>query len=62
MTGMDPRRGTLRRGWWQGMGGLLILLVMGCAGAKPILAPNQHFKSVGAEAAETDVVECRKLA
>lgn len=62
MTGMDRRRCTLRRGWLHGMGGLLILLVMGCAGAKPILAPNQYFKSVGAETAETDVEDCRKMA
>jgi hypothetical protein len=46
----------------RGVSGLLVLLVMGCAGATPILAPNHHFKSVGAEAAATDVEECRKMA
>jgi hypothetical protein len=45
-----------------GLVGLCGFFLVGCSSARPILAPNQHFKSVGAEAAESDVEECRKMA
>jgi hypothetical protein len=42
--------------------GLCGFLAAGCSTARPILAPNQHFKTMGAAAAERDVEECRQLA
>ena len=37
-------------------------LIVGCAGPKPILYPNTHFKSVGQEQAEKDIAECKAFA
>jgi hypothetical protein len=45
--------------------GLLILVVVSlaaCSGPKPILYPNDHFRTVGKEAAEEDIAQCRRLA
>ena len=44
--------------------GLVVLswLLAGCSAPKPILYPNAHFQSVGAEAAEQDIEECKELA
>ncbi|HSE60440.1 MAG TPA: glycine zipper family protein [Nitrospiraceae bacterium] len=36
--------------------------LLGCSGPKPILYPNGHLKSVGEEAAERDVQDCREVA
>ena len=38
------------------------LLVTGCAGPKPILYPNDHYRQVGADAAESDITDCMALA
>ena len=37
-------------------------MIVGCATARPILAPNQHLKSVGAQTAEADVDACQNMA
>lgn len=37
-------------------------LLAGCAAPKPILYPNAHYQSVGADAAERDIEECKELA
>ncbi len=44
--------------------GLLFLALglLGCSGPRPILYPNAHLETVGQEAAERDVDECRELA
>ena len=34
------------------------LLLAGCAGPKPILYPNDHYRQVGADAAESDIKDC----
>lgn len=58
-----PAPGALRQGLrLVGTLGLCGLLLPGCSSARPILAPNQHFKTVGVEAAERDIAECRQLA
>ncbi|BFU94157.1 MAG: conserved protein of unknown function [Nitrospira sp.] len=36
--------------------------LMACAGPKPILYPNAHLQSVGTEAAEADIKNCRQMA
>ncbi len=45
---------------------LLILVVAlamaGCGSTKPVLYPNEHFKTVGSEAAERDIADCMTLA
>ena len=38
------------------------LLLAGCAGPKPILYPNDHYRQVGADAAESDIKDCMTLA
>jgi hypothetical protein len=38
------------------------LALAGCATSRPILYPNAHYQSVGADAAEREISECRKLA
>lgn len=40
----------------------MVLLLGGCSSAKPVLYPNAHLKSVGKEAAESDIQDCRKMA
>ncbi len=44
------------------IGGLTSLLLLGCAGSKPVLYPNDHFETVGHEQAELDIAECQDLA
>ena len=44
------------------IGGLTSLLLLGCAGPKPVLYPNDHFETVGPEQAELDIAECKDLA
>lgn len=44
------------------IGGLTSLLLLGCAGPKPVLYPNDHFETVGHEQAELDIAECKDLA
>jgi hypothetical protein len=34
----------------------------GCSGPQPILYPNDHYQTVGAEGAKRDVAECREMA
>ncbi|MGR6035034.1 MAG: glycine zipper family protein [Candidatus Nitrosoglobus sp.] len=41
---------------------IIILAMIGCAGPRPILYPNAHFKAVGQRAAEQDIAECRAMA
>lgn len=43
-------------------GALTSLLLLGCAGPKPVLYPNDHFETVGHEQAELDIAECKDLA
>jgi len=40
----------------------IILAMMGCAGPRPILYPNDHLKAVGQAAAKRDIAECRAMA
>jgi hypothetical protein len=42
--------------------GLVALAATGCAGPRPILYPNAHLQTVGPEAAERDISECRRRA
>ena len=37
-------------------------LLTACSSAKPVLYPNAHLQSVGKEAAEQDIQECRQMA
>jgi hypothetical protein len=46
----------------QAVATVLALSLAACSGPKPILYPNAHFQAVGAEAAERDIAECRKMA
>jgi hypothetical protein len=41
---------------------ILIVLLSACAGPKPILYPNTHFKTVGQDAAKEDIAQCREMA
>ncbi len=42
---------------------LVIALAMeGCASTRPVLYPNEHFKTIGSEAAERDIASCMNLA
>ncbi|MBM4132518.1 MAG: hypothetical protein FJ245_02015 [Nitrospira sp.] len=41
---------------------MLVMSLAGCAGPKPVLYPNAHYKQVGAESAEQDVAACREMA
>jgi hypothetical protein len=38
--------------------GVLLLSAAGCAAARPVLYPNEHYTSVGEAAAQRDVDEC----
>jgi len=40
----------------------IIGFCLGCAGKRPILAPNAHLQEVGPEAAQREVDECLRLA
>ncbi len=48
----------MRITWYVGV----FLLLVGCAGPKPVLYPNAYLQSVGKEAAEQDIETCRQLA
>lgn len=39
-----------------------VLALAGCAGPRPILYPNDHFKKVGEAGAEQDIEACREMA
>lgn len=39
-----------------------LVLLMACSGPKPILYPNEHYQSVGEEAVEVDIENCRAQA
>lgn len=41
---------------------LVILGLTACAGPKPILYPNDHYKSVGEARAQQEIAECRDMA
>jgi hypothetical protein len=41
---------------------LYLCLLAACSGPKPILYPNAHYQTVGAEAAQEDITECRHMA
>ena len=43
-------------------GMIALLLLAGCAGPRPVLYPNDHYKSVGQGQAEHDISECQELA
>jgi len=38
------------------------LLIVGCAGPKPILYPNAHLNNIGQEQADRDISECQAIA
>ena len=38
------------------------LFALACAGPKPVLYPNDHYQSVGAQVSKQDIAECRQLA
>jgi outer membrane lipoprotein SlyB len=38
------------------------LAMVGCSSTRPVLYPNEHFKTVGQEAAERDIANCMELA
>jgi hypothetical protein len=37
-------------------------LTLGCASPRPVLYPNDHYRSVGREVAEVEIEQCRVLA
>ncbi len=41
---------------------MLVVSLVGCAGPKPVLYPNAHYKQVGSDAAEADIAACREMA
>ncbi|WP_447986082.1 glycine zipper family protein [Nitrospira sp. Nam74] len=41
---------------------VLTLFLSACAGPKPILYPNDHFKTVGQDTATQDIAACREMA
>jgi len=41
---------------------VIALAIEGCASTRPVLYPNEHFNTVGAEAAERDIESCIELA
>jgi hypothetical protein len=45
-----------------GVVALAAAMLFGCAGPKPILYPNAHYRSVGKRVAQSDIKECRKMA
>lgn len=40
----------------------LVIGLAGCAGPKPVLYPNPHYKQVGSDVAEQDIAACREMA
>lgn len=47
-----------RKSYWI----ILSLTLAGCASSKPILYPNEYFKSVGESAAQDDIDACVEMA
>lgn len=41
---------------------MLIAFITGCAAKRPVLYPNELYRSVGAEKAEQEITSCLKLA
>jgi hypothetical protein len=41
---------------------VLALMTMACSSARPVLYPNEHFKSVGQSVADADIAECENMA
>lgn len=41
---------------------LYLLILVGCIAPKPILYPNEHYRTVGETAAEEDIQECEQMA
>ena len=41
---------------------LIVLGLVGCSTARPVLYPNAHLESVGREAADRDIEECERMA
>lgn len=39
-----------------------LLVLTACSSAHPVLYPNAHLKSIGKEAAEQDIEDCKQLA
>lgn len=44
------------------LGTMASVFLVGCAGSRPVLYPNDHFKSVGQTQSEIDIAECQELA
>jgi outer membrane lipoprotein SlyB len=38
------------------------VFLVGCAGPRPVLYPNNHFEQVGQERVDQDVAECEEMA
>ena len=45
-----------------GLVALAAAMLFGCAGPKPILYPNVHYRSVGERVAQSDIAGCREMA
>ena len=45
-----------------GLVALAAVMLLGCAGPKPILYPNAHYHSAGERVAQSDIKECREMA
>jgi outer membrane lipoprotein SlyB len=41
---------------------VIIIFLAGCATQSPVLYPNEHLKNVGEARAQSDIVECSRLA
>jgi hypothetical protein len=50
------------RTWQTGFVALAAAVAFGCAGPKPILYPNTHYRSVGERVAQSDIEGCRERA
>jgi len=57
MTPHFPRAFTLTTS-----GVIFVVSLWGCASSKPVLYPNDHYKTVGQSQAEIDIHECLELA
>lgn len=40
----------------------MVVMLVGCSGARPVLYPNAHMQSVGKEVTEQDIEDCKRLA
>ena len=41
---------------------IVFISLVGCAGPRPVLYPNNHFEQVGQERVDQDVAACKELA